>query len=177
MIPFAAESEAVHRAAAEALEVVQSLSNELSANDNADAERAQSQLNAARNKLTGAWDALQRAMDEAGPEAIDPGAKTKGDEHNDIDEDRLQVEYMDMITDAFQDVLEDLRLKQGDDLDVDALVDCLQSGLDLFSQQDKAWFLETHVQPTTNADDRNEELTPHEKRRRALGFAVEESHG
>lgn len=87
---------------------------------------------------------------------------------------------MDMITDAFADVLEDLRQKEGDSLDVDVLVDCLQSGIDLMTQEDKEFFLmsersikiEDNDEPFED-DDEDGKLTPHELRRRQLGFHIE----
>jgi hypothetical protein len=75
--------------------------------------------------------------------------------------------YIDLITDSFADVLDDMR--NDDAVDVDILVDCLQSGLELLSTEEVDLMMEQE-------DDMEEEgtITPHEQRRRALGFHVEE---
>jgi hypothetical protein len=59
------------------------------------------------------------------------------DNVNDKDNKDFRDMYMDMITDAFADVLEELRSSDTDTLNVDVLVDCLQSGLELLNQEDK----------------------------------------
>ena len=76
--------------------------------------------------------------------------------------------YIDLITDSFADVLDDMR--KDDAVDVNILVDCLQSGLELLSTEEIDLMMEQ--------DDVMEEegsLTPHEKRRQELGFHVEEA--
>jgi len=99
-----------------------------------------------------------------------------------------------MVTEAFADVLDNLRSEEGDDLDVDVLVDCLQSGLELMTQQDKELLLmsrQNSGEEWAEGDDGEgmdiaqdepgaspkpgpgRGLTPHEKRRRELGFHVE----
>jgi len=88
-----------------------------------------------------------------------------------------------MITDAFSDVLEDLRTKsstEDDPIDVETLVDCLQSGLDLLNQGSKYYsrsLSETDFESGDGGGNvSGDELTPHESRRRQLGFAhVKES--
>lgn len=71
--------------------------------------------------------------------------------------------YIDLITDSFQDVLEELRTNE--DVNVDTLADCLQSGLELLSSEEAELFLDPQ-----DDDDDEEQLTPHEQRRRQLGF-------
>lgn len=70
--------------------------------------------------------------------------------------------YIDLITDSFQDVLEELRTNE--DINVDTLADCLQSGLELLSSEEAELILDSQ-----DGDD-EEQLTPHEQRRRQLGF-------
>jgi hypothetical protein len=154
---------AVHRAAEEAIELVQSLS-ESKELVGTDPQAAWQQLDAARQKLIDAWDALDVALKSREKSSSGEGSESSSDVPAEgIDEDRIRVEYMDMITDAFQDVLEDLRQKQGDQLDVEVLIDCLSSGLELLTQQDKEWLLDEQ-EPEMS------ELTPHERRRRDLGL-------
>jgi hypothetical protein len=77
--------------------------------------------------------------------------------------------YIDLITDSFADVLDDMR--KDDAVDVDILVDCLQSGLELLSTEEVDLMMEQD-------DDMEEEgsaFTPHEQRRRELGFHVEKA--
>lgn len=150
---------AVHRAAEEAIELVQSLSesHELVG---ADPQAAWRRLDAARQKLIDAWDDLDVALKSGGKPS---GEGSSSAPKEDLEEDRVRVEYMDMITDAFQDVLEDLRQKQGDQLDVEALIDCLTSGLELLTQQDKEWLLD-------DQEPEMSDLTPHERRQRDLGL-------
>jgi hypothetical protein len=151
---------AVHRAAEEAIELVQSLS-ESKELVGTDPQAAWERLDAARQKLIAAWDSLDVALKSRGNPS---GAGSSSDiPAEGLDEDRIRVEYMDMITDAFQDVLEDLRQKQGDQLDVEALIDCLSSGFELLTQQDKEWLLDEQEPETAD-------LTPHERRRRDLGL-------
>jgi hypothetical protein len=159
----------VYEAAEEAIELVQSLS-ESKALLGSDPQHAWNQLDAARNNLIRAWDALDAAMKNSST-----GSSTKNESNDELHEDRIRVEYMDMITDAFQDVLEDMRQKQGDQLDVDVLIDCLSSGLELLTDQEKLWLLEDVDQSKLDAESRKErdhDLTPHERRRRELGFQV-----
>jgi hypothetical protein len=153
----------VYQAAEEAIDLVQNLS-ESKALLRKDPQEAWIQLDAARNKLIRAWDALDVAMK-------DSGANHK--KKDSIDEDRIRVEYMDLVTDAFQDALEDMRQKQGDQLDVDVLIDCLSSGLELLTDQDKKWLLEEtdrNDQDAMSEKEPGDGLTPHERRRRELGF-------
>ena len=132
------------------------------------------QIAKARDKVTEAWEKLEQTIKES--EAAN-GKEQNAKPYNEID---FRAAYMDMITDAFADVLEDLRQKEGDSLDVDVLVDCLQSGIDLMTQEDKEFFLmsersikiEDNDEPFED-DDEDGKLTPHELRRRQLGFHIE----
>jgi hypothetical protein len=120
------------------------------------------QLCKARDQVTEANVRLEKAIEQNSTQS------SSGSSSKPVEEEDLRAAYMDMITDAFANVLDDLRQKEGDDLDVDILVDCLQSGIDLMSQEDRDFFLQ---------DDAMEEedgpLTPHEERRRQLGYNVE----
>jgi hypothetical protein len=125
------------------------------------------------------------------------------DDDNDVkkkeQEQIIRMAYMDMITDAFADVLEDLRQKQESDdpIDVETLVDCLQNGLDVLLVSNNnnyrlSSFSETDFEfgggDTTRSEDNNVgddsnksdddeddedvKLTPHESRRRQLGYLL-----
>lgn len=124
------------QAATEALDLVRKFADE----PLDDPHEMLSQLDAARTKL-------QAAV--AAPSVEGP-----------ITTPQLQAAYMDMITDAFADVLMDM---QGNDVDI--LVDCLQSGLDLMNQEERDFFLEEDDDDTTEL--------PHDQRRREAGFEVE----
>jgi hypothetical protein len=159
----------VYQAAEEAIDLVRSLS-ESKALLGTNPQEAWNQLDAARNKLIRAWDALDVAMKDSGT-----SNKKQESSEDEIDEERIRVEYMDMVTDAFQDVLEDMRQKQGDQLDVEVLIDCLSSGLELLTDQDKKWLLEEIDRDDNDATSEKEPgdgLTPHERRRRELGFRL-----
>ena len=149
-------------------------------------------LDAAREVLKAAWADLEVAVRlEEEREAKDERGEFAEADADDFDanDGRLKVAYVDMATEAFADVLDGLRNEEGDDLDVDVLVDCLQSGLDLMSRDERALFLRGLSQREDSfgsdggdAGDEDEDkddggggakLTPHEKRRRELGFHVE----
>jgi hypothetical protein len=130
------------------------------------------ELDRARTELSQAWDELQRAIN-ANQSNVTETTTTV------VNEEDLRVAYMDMITDAFADVLNDLKESEGEGMiDVDVLVDCLQSGLDLMSQDEKEFFMQdsTRKNGTGDEDGHTEDLmTPHEVRRRQLGFHVDNS--
>ena len=115
-------------------------------------------LDAARQDLTAASTALRRAAAriENGPA-----------EPRDVED--FRAAYVDMVTDAFANVLEELHAEEEAKVDVDILVDCLQSGMGLMTQDEKDLFL----QEDEGEDDDDLRLTPHEIRRRQLGFKVE----
>jgi hypothetical protein len=107
------------------------------------------QLDKARDDIQEAWGTTEEAKEQ-------PDHKVA-----------FTAMYIDLITDSFADVLDDMR--KDDAVDVDILVDCLQSGLELLSTEEVDLMMEQE-------DDMEEEgtLTPHEQRRRELGFHVEE---
>jgi hypothetical protein len=105
------------------------------------------QLDAARKEVMDAWRDVQ-------VKAAIPSQE--------IDDTSFRVLYLDMITDAYADVLDQLR--KDDIVDVNVLIDCLQSGVDFLTSEEKELFL----QDVTMEEEGG--LTPHEKRRRALGF-------
>lgn len=117
------------------------------------------QMKLAREELVAAWNDVNQGQQHE--------ASACGENKQDDD---FRALYMDMITDAFADVLEDMRSNGTEEIDVDVLVDCLQSGFDLLSVQDKEIFFQG-----IDDDDDEEEMTPHERRRMELGFDVQVS--
>ncbi|GAX14114.1 hypothetical protein FisN_8Hh050 [Fistulifera solaris] len=163
-LTYAEESAAVEEAASEAFQLIDSYAERETNDPNGpwrQPETILSSLNEARAKLMNAWNELSAKMAE--------------DEQNEkatavVNEEDFRVAYVNMITDAFADILEDLR-NNDPDFDVDVLVDCLQSGMELIPEEDRAlWMKELQEEETTNDID---ELTPHARRRRDLGYDVE----
>ena len=109
------------------------------------------QLDAARKEVVAAWNDIQ--------------VETQNME---VDETAFRALYLDMITDSFADVLDELR--KDDAVDVGVLVDCLQSGIDFLTSEEKELFLQD------DAFEEDDEMTPHEKHRRVLGFHISEIH-
>jgi hypothetical protein len=122
-------------------------------------------LNEARTTAQKAWQVSQQKS-AAATAADAPVRRPSAD---------LRVQFMDMITTAFADVLEEMKESAGDTMDVDVLVDCLQSGLEILSPEDQEfWALEQDDSDGDEADMEEEDvLTPHEQRRRERGFHVE----
>ena len=127
------------------------------------------------NELIRARQDLMQAWNTSQPAPSNDKISTKDDD--DDDDKDFRALYMDMITDAFADVLEELRSSNTDTLNVDVLVDCLQSGLELLNQEDKDILfrgMDDDDQQEDNdiMDQGDEKLTPHEAHRRKLGFAL-----
>jgi hypothetical protein len=169
------ESTAVDAAATAAIDLVRELSerdphDEDEANPWRNPEQVFQQLDQARTGITKAWEELHAAA--AALEQKDDNA-TK-EPSSSVNEDDLRAAYMDMITDAFADVLEDMRANEAEDIDVDVLVDCLQSGLDLMSQEEKEFFMQDNEELNNmdegESNDIDVAVTPHELRRQELGF-------
>jgi hypothetical protein len=156
-------SQAVDRAAEKATDLVQTFaSSDPNAADSPwhNPEQIFKELDDARVQVTQAWDQLLNT------------SSNNDEAFNKIDPEDLRASYIDMITDAFGDVLEEMRQKEME-LDVDILVDCLRSGLDLMNQEDKEYFAQDSDN-NNNIDDQYEE-SPHEMRRRQLGFQTDTS--
>jgi hypothetical protein len=172
------ESTAVDAAATAAIDLVRELSerdphDKDESNPWRNPEQVFQQLDQARTGIVKAWEELHAAAaaleqkDDNKSGDISKGSSTS----TSVNEDDLRAAYMDMITDAFADVLEDMRANEAEDIDVDVLVDCLQSGLDLMSQEEKDFFMQDNEE-LNNMDESesNDTVTPHELRRQELGF-------
>jgi hypothetical protein len=184
------ESTAVDVAATAAIDLVRELSerdphDKDEANPWRNPEQVFQQLDQARTGISKAWEELHAAA--AALEKTDTNAATVNSSSDmditplssnvtaSVNEDDLRAAYMDMITDAFADVLEDLRANEAEDIDVGVLVDCLQSGLDLMSQEEKDFFMQDNEELNTMDESENNDVavTPHELRRRELGFSMQ----
>lgn len=83
--------------------------------------------------------------------------------------------YVEMMTDAFAEPLEEMRLQQepagANDVDVNILVECMQSGIDLLTPEEKQFFLDELE--VTEIDAKENDGEPyHTVRRRELGYDV-----
>jgi hypothetical protein len=173
----AAAAAEVDEAATQALDLVRQFAT-TSTND---PDQMYAELDRARTKVMNAWERLERLQQQAMKENNNAAPR--------IQDDDVRPAFMDMITDAFADVLEDLRNKSNDeDLDVDVLVDCLQSGMDLlplltsssYEQGDFSWSNKDDDDDDNNNDPSDSNLdtncnnddddNPHEQRRRRLGY-------
>jgi hypothetical protein len=129
------------------------------------------ELNIARSELMQAWQELSKQQQQQQQQPQHHQKRTKEsekDEKTQVEPEELRALYMDMITDAFADVLENMRQSQ-EQIDVDVLVDCLQSGMDMFQSEDRAGLFEA-LEDLEEED--GEEETPHELRRKELGYNV-----
>jgi hypothetical protein len=176
------ESTAVDAAATAAIDLVRELSerdphDKDESNPWRNPEQVFQQLDQARTGIVKAWEELHAAAAALEQKDDNKNAANSGDTtkesstSNSVNEDDLRAAYMDMITDAFADVLEDMRANESEDIDVDVLVDCLQSGLDLMSQEEKDFYMQDNDE-LNNMDEgeSNDTVTPHELRRQELGF-------
>ena len=109
------------------------------------------QLDRARTDAMAAYKALEDAKAAARTETNHQGGAV-------WEEEDLRAQFMDMVTDAFADVLEEMKDKES--IDVDILVDCLQSGMEILSHEDKEFLM----------GDFEQDIPPHEERRRKLGY-------
>ena len=163
-------SSRLDQAAAKAVELIQGYSDvndphsENEDNPWRNPEAMYEKLDEARKELNEAWAAHQ--------EFVLSKSKASKEESSDAkkDPEEFRALYMDMITDAFADVIQNMR-EQGQDIDVDILVDCLQSGMDLLSQEERIGFFEALDEEELDED--NEDQTPyHEIVRKKLGLDV-----
>jgi hypothetical protein len=185
LLPFhhPEESRAVEDAIQNALQLIRTYTEDPS--DWRDTpEQIYQSLDEARNQLTSAWQNLQTAVTESVVEEEGGGISSSNTKYN--TEQEIRVAFVDMITDAFADVLQHQHENSDDttsSFDVSTLVDCLQSGLDMMnitSVSELAWYDddlsdgEDEEGGAVAADGTSNPLTPHEQRRRAMGFPVPE---
>jgi hypothetical protein len=146
------ESIAVDAAASKAIDLINKFStcynndkNNSDGTTNNNPEEMYHLLDLARNDIMVAWNRLQNVSSQQNnkqqeeestvrnyvateTEAASTTTTTTNMSNNVVD---LRPAFIDMITDAFGDVLDNLR--QSEEIDVSILVDCLQSGLEIMS--------------------------------------------
>ena len=135
------------------------------------------QLHEARAKIVAAWGTNDDNNNNNNNNNNNKAAQDDDSDKNIINSNNnnIRAAYMDMVTDAFADVLEDMR-KNGssneEELDVDILVDCLQSGMDFMSGEERDMLLMEMEDDNEGIEDEGDEdkLTPHEERRQQLGL-------
>jgi hypothetical protein len=127
------------------------------------------QLQHARSDIQNAWKDYQDAT------ATEQSKTEKHASAKSLSEDEFRVLYMDMITDAFGDVLEEMRQQAGDKMDVDVLVDCLQSGMEFLeeSERNNMSFIDSMTDlPEEDGDDN---IPIHQSMQELLGLQAEGS--
>ena len=153
------ELAAVEKAATAAVNLVQKFADQDPADPTScwqNPTRMYEQMDQARAAAMEAWKNLEQAKENADKSNnnnqgnVPVIAQEQGD---------LRAQFMDMVTDAFADVLAEM--KDSENVDLDILVDCLQSGIEILSQEDKEFLMDDAEEDT---------IPPHEERRRELGF-------
>lgn len=204
---YATEVDAVHESIQKAIDLVQHYSEQVDYVDDAsassnhhnkstsatsfsdtDPDEIYQQLDTARNQITESWQALYTSFH----------SKNDDDDNDDEDnvnrgnplseQEQIRIAYLNMITDSFGNVLANLHGDNDNNINVDVLADCLQSGYDLLTQFNSStsttWYEndfvwndddDDHMDDNgfDNDDDNDNEddvVTPHERHRRQLGF-------
>jgi hypothetical protein len=192
----------VNEAIVQALDLVRSFSDRNHPYWETSPERVYEELDAARTQIMHAWEILriqqgkiskssnsekageaarkeEESAESLSEEGADDDDNASGDLHDTSEKEGIRVAYIDMITDAFADVLENMRQQEDNEkvLDVEILCDCLQSGLEILSTSHSKLlktdfsFREDDFDDELDDDEqRNKFETPHESRRKQLGF-------
>jgi hypothetical protein len=117
-------------------------------------------LQRSRTAIQDAWKQYQEALQQN----FDEEKETKT-----LSDEEFRILYMDMITDAFGDVLENMRTGN-DKMDVDVLVDCLQSGMEILEDNDRTQdFLDSMTEMPSMEDD-EDDVPVHQRMQEALGL-------
>jgi hypothetical protein len=119
-----------------------------------------------RGRLTECWRRYQEAA--VATQNINDGT-TKNEEDDKMPEAEFRTMYMDMITDAFGDVLDQMREEEGDKMDINLLVDCLQSGMEFLEDNEinRQSYFDSFRE---DASEEEGDVPVHELRRRELGY-------
>lgn len=110
------------------------------------------QLQKARSNIQNAWKDYQDAT------TTEQSRREKHAPAKSLSDEEFRILYMDMITDAFGDVLEEMRQQAGDKMDVDVLVDCLQSGMEFLEENERnsmSYFDSMTELPEEDGDENN----------------------
>jgi len=100
-----------------------------------------------------------------------PDPVSKDEDEIDESDDTFREQYIEMMTEAFAEDIEEIRGKSGseDEVDVNILAECLSSGMEMFSKDEKVLFLEERL---GRSEESNDGLTPHERRRQEIGHNI-----
>ena len=115
-----------------------------------------------------AWKNPQTIFDQlniARQKVIEAGKVKDEEDCQDFDHETFRSLYIDMITDAFADALEHLRESEGNQLDIEVLVDCLQSGIDLQDMEENELLMQAMDHHFEESDGDISMLNPHEQQR------------
>eukprot|EP00538_Stauroneis_constricta_P007293 CAMPEP_0119560822 /NCGR_PEP_ID=MMETSP1352-20130426/15970_1 /TAXON_ID=265584 /ORGANISM="Stauroneis constricta, Strain CCMP1120" /LENGTH=220 /DNA_ID=CAMNT_0007608883 /DNA_START=48 /DNA_END=707 /DNA_ORIENTATION=+ len=122
-----------------------------------------SQLEQVRDELNEAWKE-QPKMQQQAPDSSS----------NLLSPDDFRAFYIDLVTDAFADSLQAMQ-ESGDEINLDVLADCLQSGMDLYDDRDRELLYQEFGESTPDADEGMAEtmtMTQHEKHQMDLGITA-----
>ena len=213
---YATEVDAVHESIQRAIDLVQFYSEQAESTTAAafsattsttppaistDPDEIYQQLDTARNQITKSWQALYTAFhsttkdDDDGDGDDNDNTKVRCTGSPLTEREQIRIAYLNMITDSFGNVLEQLHHDQNENhVNVDVLADCLQSGYDLLTQfnasssSSPTWYESDFVwndddNDDNDDDDNNDTMndiesdddndntpTPHERHRQQLGF-------
>ncbi|KAG7370241.1 hypothetical protein IV203_027987 [Nitzschia inconspicua] len=133
------------------------------------------QLKMARNAIQEAWIDYQKQQ-------LEMEQQNDNDDGNNkkvlLSDEEFRVLYLDMITDAFGDVLEEMRQQQtttsstgGDDeMDVEVLVDCLQSGMELLEEGDRTQQYLDSMTELPNWEEEEKHIPVHQQMQETMGL-------
>jgi hypothetical protein len=114
-------------------------------------DRIIGELSECRNELVHAWNEWDHATGPSSSEEEEDSSRPAGD----TTDKNIQSLFLEMMTDTFQDTLEQMRIQSSsstspnamvmdsEDLPLDILVDCLQSTIDLFTPHELHELLNT----------------------------------
>ena len=137
------------------------------------------QMDEMRQQLQAAWKEVldqqetNQVEDDKDAQQAHPASSSQTKRKVPEDDDKFREAYVETMTEVLADPLDAMRQQYeqemgGRDLDIDLLVDALQSGIDLLHPEEKMLFLEE-----LNAMEQNEEAkgeSIHTMERRKLGF-------
>jgi hypothetical protein len=205
---YATEVDAVHESIQRAIDLVQHYSEqaeyvvdeEVSArNSNKSTDKSSSfantnpdeiyqQLDTARNQITKSWQTLYTSFHSQN-DGDDDNYENDNRGNPLTEQEQIRIAYLNMITDSFGNVLANLHDNNENNVNVDVLADCLQSGYDLLTQfnssSSNTWYEKDFVwndqddddhmddgfdNDDDDDDDNDDVETPHERHRQQLGF-------
>jgi hypothetical protein len=186
---YEAEASALHESIQNAILLLQQYSEDF-AIMKTNPDHVFESLDQARKRIASAVDTLEKSVNSTNEQPED-GCKRTDDflDPTNValsEQEQIRVAYLNMITDAFADVLEDLRSKDTEKeadsvVDLDILADCLQSGCDMLAMlgqnNSSSWSENDFLWNDENDDGMNDsvvdaDITPHERHRQELGFQL-----